>query len=256
MRKTVFLLLFLLVLIPMYAVDDTSRQVTKTGFDIAAYRVGGDGEGPFFYVIDALDDSLMNQEQVISDFTNSKDITNHIPDYLGLTNGKPNNVLLSFRMEGTTLGTYYVAASVTDFVRYDEDGNVVADSAPVATSYAFDNFDVTFNDTHTTTDGSGAVHLSNYNYDKDTKTEAPVISESFVRLTSANQESSTEIAKGNNYTSAWWTVSSDNEEANPSSSDYWICRGAMKVLIDRDDYTAADNGLYRATVIVEWGTIS
>ena len=236
MRKiTLFILLSSLLIISVHA-DSTP---TYKDFDIVAYRVGGDGTGPFFYVIDALSDSLLNQEQGGTDFSNSKNITERVSNYLGSSEGDPNTVLVSFRMEGTTLGTYYVAAS----------------TKTIKTRYKFDNFDITFNDTHTTTDGSGFVHAENYNYDHSAKTGASELLGSS-RLTNSEQESTDKIDNSSSYTAAWWTITSDNKTNYSRSSDYWICRGAMKVLIDEKDYVAADNGTYRATVVVEWGTIS
>ena len=252
MRKiTLFILLSSLLIISVHA-DSTP---TYKDFDIVAYRVGGDGTGPFFYVIDALSDSLLNQEQGGTDFSNSKNITERVSNYLGSSEGDPNTVLVSFRMEGTTLGTYYVAASMTKFELDGEAEKEGSVSKTIKTRYKFDNFDITFNDTHTTTDGSGFVHAENYNYDHSAKTGASELLGSS-RLTNSEQESTDKIDNSSSYTAAWWTITSDNKTNYSRSSDYWICRGAMKVLIDEKDYVAADNGTYRATVVVEWGTIS
>ena len=254
MRKIfVSLLVYFLSALSVFAITNS-----ETSFDIVAYRVGGEGEGPFFYIVDALNNSLENVDPSPSGDSvdqYSRDMTEHVSDFLAssLDMDNEDNVLFSFRIEGTTLGSYYVAAAVTEFYPVGE----IAEGEefePITGSFAFDNMDIRFNRSHTET--SGDVSISNKGYDGTKKNTLPAKATSI--NTTAITDDSGNFAldtNGSNYSSAWWSITSTSLDNTPSS-DYWICRGALRFQIDEQEYVASPNGTYRTTVIVEWGTIS
>ena len=115
--------------------------------------------------------------------------------------------------------------------------------------------DIRFNDTHEETDGSGKLYISTKDYDgKDSsdlsKGVRKTLGEGTTSVTPILSDSS--ISENEGYLSARWTVSSTDGTA--VASDYWICRGAVLLLIDETGYEDAV-GTFRTNVIVEWGTI-
>ena len=252
MRKlSIFILLIALLISPVIAADGTYPAQEKQ-MEILAYRVGGEADGPYFYFIDALSDSLLNQ----SDST-EPDITGYMDRFLGDLNfSDPSSTLASFRVEGKGTGSFYVAVAVTDFYQV-EDGSPVSGGKTIKGEYRFDHMDIRFNDTHEETDGSGKLHISTKDYDGkdssdylkgvrqtlggDTTSVTPILSDS-------------SISENDGYLSARWTVSSTDGTSTSVASDYWICRGAVLLLIDETGYEDVV-GTFRTNVIVEWGTI-
>ena len=136
MRKIIiYFAVFLSILFPLSAADSS-----EASFEILAYRVGGEGEGPYFYVVDALSSSLQNLAS-----GTVKDMTSYVSSFLGNSSTSADvdylgSVILSFRVEGSALGTYYVSATVTDFALTSE--NELENTSTIKGRYAFDNFDI------------------------------------------------------------------------------------------------------------------
>ena len=255
MRKiTTLLFLMVFIIEGMFSVAVPTRAA-DTSFDIAAYRVGSDGEWPTIHIVDALNNSLLNME---SDEVRS--IDDLLDNYLGksLSLDDNSNVLLSFRIEGTTLGTYYVAVAVSDFYNSDS-------SAFIKGQYSLDNLNIVFNDSYSSVqDGANHTIVSNTGSDEDIKN---TVSPSTEKLSTA-QSGTNAVQTSSDYASAWWTIADNpNDSVNATkSSDYWICRGAIRLQINEDDPDSEDNnnygynnapiGVYKTNVIIEWGTIS
>ena len=261
MRKlSIFILLIALFISPVIAADGT-YPAQERQMEILAYRVGGEADGPYFYFIDALSDSLLNQSA-----STEPDITGYMDRVLGdLNSSDPSSTLASFRVEGKGTGSFYVAVAVTDFYQV-ENGNPVSEGTTIKGEYRFDHMDIRFNDTHEETDGSGKLYISTKDYDgKDSSdlskgvrktlgggtTTAEGLS-AIIEVTPTLSDSS--ISENEGYLSARWTVSSKDGTATDVASDYWICRGAVLLLIDETGYEDAV-GTFRTNVIVEWGTI-
>lgn len=248
-RLPLFILLIALLIFPVIAADGT-YPAQERQMEILAYRVGGEAEGPYFYFIDALSDSLINQSAITE-----PDITGYMDRFLGdLNSSDPSSTLASFRVEGKGTGSFYVAVAVTDFYQV-EDGSPVSGGKKINGEYKFDHMDIRFNDTHEETDGSGKLYISTKDYDgKDSsdlsKGVRKTLGEGTTSVTPILSDSS--ISENEGYLSARWTVSSTDGTA--VASDYWICRGAVLLLIDETGYEDAV-GTFRTNVIVEWGTI-
>lgn len=257
-RLPIFILLIALLIFPVVAADET-YPAQERQMEILAYRVGGEAEGPYFYFIDALSDSLLNQ----SDST-EPDITGYMDRFLGdLNSSDPSSTLASFRVEGKGTGSFYVAVAVTDFYQV-EDGSPVSGGKTIKGEYRFDHMDIRFNDTHEETDGSGKLSISSKYYDgKDSSDPSKGVRQTLgggtftTEYLSAISDvtpilSGSSISENDGYLSARWTVSSP--DGTTVASDYWICRGAVLLLIDETGYENAV-GTFRTNVIVEWGTI-
>lgn len=236
MRKFICILLaFMLLLTNLNAVE---AEKEETSFEIVAYRVGGDGAGPFFYVVDALNNSLENMTA-----GESRSIDSLLSNYIGtgLSESDPNNILLSFRVEGQSLGSYYVKLAVSDFALMKEGENGlerVTDGAQIGGRYMIDNLDLRFNDNNSTEmDGAGTAKITGktsdenpretVDYDEADLTDAPIVT--------------------------WTIADNDQTDGINFSSDYWICRGAVRLQIDESKYNEAPIGTYQTKVIVEWG---
>lgn len=238
MRKFICILLaFMLLLTNLNAVE---AEKEETSFEIVAYRVGGKGAGPFFYVVDALNNSLENMT-----VGESRSIDSLLSNYIGtgLSESDPNNILLSFRVEGQTLGSYYVKLAVSDFALMQESENGlerVTNGAEIGGQYMIDNLDLRFNDNNSTEiDGEGTAKITektsdeasketvDYDTDPPDLTSAPIVT---------------------------WTIAGNDSTIN-FSSDYWICRGAVRLQINETEYNNAPIGTYQTRVIVEWGAI-
>ena len=248
-RLPLFILLIALLIFPVIAADGT-YPAQERQMEILAYRVGGEADGPYFYFIDALSDSLINQSAITE-----PDITGYMDRFLGdLNSSEPSSTLASFRVEGKGTGSFYVAVAVTDFYQV-EDGSPVSNGKKINGEYKFDHMDIRFNDTHEETDGSGKLYISTKDYDgKDSsdllKGVRKTLGEGTTSVTPILSDSS--ISENEGYLSARWTVSST--DGTDVASDYWICRGAVLLLIDETGYEDAV-GTFRTNVIVEWGTI-
>lgn len=259
MRKlSIFILLIALLISPVIAADGT-YPAQERQMEILAYRVGGKEDGPYFYFIDALSDSLLNQSA-----STEPDITGYLDRFLGdLNSSDPSSTLASFRVEGKGTGSFYVAVAVTDFYQV-ENGKPVSEGTTIKGEYRFDHMDIRFNDTHEETDGSGKLYISTKDYDgKDSsdylKGVRKTLGGGTTTAVSAISEvdpilSGTSISENEGYLSARWTVSSEDGTDTAVASDYWICRGAVLLLIDETGYEDAV-GTFRTNVIVEWGTI-
>lgn len=245
MRKIT--ILFIVLLLPVMTLM-ASLDRTETSFDIVAYRVGQREEkGPYFYVVDALNNSLENvsstgESEEIDSY--SRDMTGYLSDYLASSLDKDNgsNVLFSFRVEGNTTGTYYVTTAVSDFFPVDSNNE---NAAPISGSYAFDNFDVRFN----RSGSQSSIPADGYGYDGNIK-ETLETNTGTITPVATNKGYYNAIQSSDSFASAWWTI-----KDNPTG-DYWICRGAVRLQIDESEYVLAPNGTYRTTVVIEWGTIS
>lgn len=237
MRKFICILLaFMLLLTNLNAVE---AEKEETSFEIVAYRVGGVGAGPFFYVVDALNNSLENMTE-----GESRSIDSLLSNYIGteLSKSDPNNILLSFRVEGQSLDSYYVKLAVSDFALMQEGENGlerVTNGAEIGGSYMIDNLDLRFNDSNSTEmDGAGTAKITE-------KTSNEVIKET-VKYDAADHLTSAPIVT--------WTIADNNpNDGIDFSSDYWICRGAVRLQIDETEYNNAPIGTYQTKVIVEWG---
>ena len=255
-RLPLFILLIALLIFPVIAADGT-YPAQERQMEILAYRVGGEADGPYFYFIDALSDSLINQSAITE-----PDITGYMDRFLGdLNSSDPSSTLASFRVEGKGTGSFYVAVAVTDFYQV-EDGSPVSGGKTIKGEYRFDHMDIRFNDTHEETDGSGKLYISTKDYDgKDSSDLSKGVRKTLGGATTEELSASSDvtpilsdssISENEGYLSARWTVSST--DGTTVASDYWICRGAVLLLIDETGYEDAV-GTFRTNVIVEWGTI-
>lgn len=234
MRKFICILLaFMLLLTNLNAVE---AEKEETSFEIVAYRVGGDGAGPFFYVVDALNNSLENMTA-----GESRSIDSLLSNYIGtgLSESDPNNILLSFRVEGQSLGSYYVKLAVSDFALMKEGENGlerVTNGNEISGKYMIDNLDLRFNDNNSTEmDGAGTAKIT-YKFSNEESTDT-------VDYDTGSVPSSNSVE---------WTIAGNDSTIN-YSSDYWICRGAVRLQIDESKYNEAPIGTYQTKVIVEWG---
>lgn len=240
MRKFICILLaFMLLLTNLNAVE-----AAKESFEIVAYRVGGNGAGPFFYVVDALNNSLENMK-----VGESRSIDSLLSNYIGtgLSESDPNNILLSFRVEGQTLGSYYVKLAVSNFALMQESENGLErvpagnqNDNQISGNYMIDNLDLRFNDNNSTEmDGKGTAKITEKTSDEITRGTVDYDDED-------NHLTNAPIVT--------WTIADNNPYDDIKySSDYWICRGAVRLQINESKYNEAPIGTYQTKVIVEWG---
>ncbi len=236
MRKLICILLSFILLL-------TNLNAVETSFEIVAYRVGGEGKGPFFYVVDALNNSLENMTA-----GESRSIDSLLSNYIGteLSESDPNNILLSFRVEGQTLGSYYVKLAVSHFALMQESEKGlerVPDGNQISGHYMIDNLDLRFNDSNSTEmDGAGTAKIT-----EKTSNETQKDTKDTVDYDAADLSNASVVT---------WTIADNNQnDGIDFSSDYWICRGAVRLQIDENEYNNAPIGTYQTKVIVEWGTI-
>lgn len=236
MRKLICILLSFILLL-------TNLNAVETSFEIVAYRVGGEGKGPFFYVVDALNNSLENMTA-----GESRSIDSLLSNYIGteLSESDPNNILLSFRVEGQTLGSYYVKLAVSHFALMQESEKGlerVPDGNQISGHYMIDNLDLRFNDSNSTEmDGVGTAKIT-----EKTSNETQKDTKDTVDYDAADLSNASVVT---------WTIADNNQnDGIDFSSDYWICRGAVRLQIDENEYNNAPIGTYQTKVIVEWGTI-
>ena len=239
MRKFICILLaFMLLLTNLNAVEAGKEE---TSFEIVAYRVGGDGAGPFFYVVDALNNSLENMTA-----GESRSIDSLLSNYIGtgLSESDPNNILLSFRVEGQTLGSYYVKLAVSHFALMQESENGlerVPAGNQISGKYMIDNLDLRFNDNNSTEmDGAGTARITRKTSDENQRD-------------TADYDTPDTSVLANAPIVTWTIADNDGTDGINSPSDYWICRGAVRLQIDESKYNEAPIGTYQTKVIVEWG---
>ena len=176
----------------------------------------------------------------------SRSIDSLLSNYIGteLSESDPNNILLSFRVEGQTLDSYYVKLAVSHFALMQESEKGlerVSNGNQISGNYMIDNLDLRFNDNNSTEmDGAGTAKITGKTSDENPRETADYDTPDTSVLADAPIVT-------------WTIADNDQTDGIDFSSDYWICRGAVRLQIDETEYNNAPIGTYQTRVIVEWG---
>ena len=191
-----------------------AEELDKTDFTIHAYKIDRTG-GVEFVVTDALAsfDSLnriTNDERLILDDY----ITNYLGDPAEAPSAFSEMIIFSYRAAGTGSGTYEVNITLNPFVNS-------ATNEVLTAGYTLGNVNYIFESSSTNTNNSGGT-ISNI-----VRTDKPVVVPG----------SSTSVLYDQ------WNV-------NDTSSDPWIVRGAVALVLDSEGYSKMSYGSYEAEVTV------
>ena len=249
MKRLVVILIMVLSLIPL---SSEAIRNTPGEFTIRGYRLNRSQQSVQLTVVDALTGSL--QEINNGD---ELDIDGYytLADASVINSSTVDDIAFSYRVVGSTTGKFTVSFTVTPFIEKieDGDGNEVNGDKVISTSYFLLNETVRF-------------LYSNQETSSDYKEneKGQIITETDkmpVKNDDQTDEDYQNALDSYNATKQSGVLSSTNTEysrlkdtfsvtGTPSTDDIWIARGALGFVVDSSSFDEADEGTYKASIMI------
>ena len=240
MKKSKLIRLTSILLMLGFSALNLTAVVSEENLEIKAYKNYSAENGDFMavYITDAITSSLSLILESRENFNASGkpqnlDITPYVEKQLLGDIANPNiseeNIAFSYRVVGNQICHYTLELSIEPFIQQVES----------TSEYRINAYYEKLNENAVFQATSSDESIDNWH----------------VYLTSLSSSGSTS-SSNNAYIKAEWTVedaygqSHHDNKGNPSE-DMWIIRGAVAVVIDREDYAGAPNGDYKAYCTVK-----